>query len=172
MRTVRCPWEGAALWVPKWYCPWWRDTVWSGTGEGPGVIGFRRESEVLPTQGPWDFLSWTQRNKKTNKIAVCFCSFLDHGNYFGSRKATLKCVSTLKCWIPFRPVASHLFSPPQCLLDFRQNVLQNVLEPDYNLIENSWGRDGEGVWEQDSHGTDQENGEGGGLWIISLLFLF
>lgn len=108
MRTLHCQWEGAALWVPKWCCPQWRHSLIRDRG---GTRGYRiqGESEVLPTQGPWDFLSWAQRNKKTNKIAICL---LDLGNYFGSKKGNPQDVFQLKnLELLFRPVASHLFSP-------------------------------------------------------------
>lgn len=100
---------------------------------GGGIAATRENPECFQlSEGPGSF-SPELKNKQTNKIATHLCSFVDHGSYFGNKKGNPQMCSDFKMLNSFQTcdISFILFSP---VLDFRQNVLQNVLEPDYNLI--------------------------------------
>lgn len=136
-----------ASWIilPGWRCiPEAVTAAWGSRKQGSRKMS---ETGRIPSSSSiraLRVLSWVKETSKlTHKLATSLCSFTDPGRApLGARKAALQCVPALKCWLAVRYVTCLLyFLLFQCLLDFRHNVLQHVLESCYNLIWNSWGRD-------------------------------
>lgn len=93
--------------------------------EGYGIQGRIQSASNMraPRISP-EFKEISQLTKQLFAFAV----LQTLGATLGARKATLRCVLTLNVAFLFRHVTSPLFSCPPVLLDFRQNVFQNVLE--------------------------------------------
>lgn len=118
--------RGLYLSVSKPCCPVWSVSSETAAAAGGGVGGRVSDTWENPKcfqcEGP-ENLSWAQRNKYTNNIAICLCSFIDPGSCFGSKKGNPQMCFNFKCCIPFRHVTSCLFSFSPSFV-FRQSVLQ------------------------------------------------
>lgn len=113
------------------------DATWVTAARGNrsgGVGSCQRQGESI---GP-ELLSWVQTSYLSMQFYKLWPELL-----WEQKKAAFQCVPALKCWLSFRNMNVLYFLLFQCLLGFRDSVLQSGLELCYNLIWNGWKRTGQ-----------------------------
>lgn len=121
--------RGLPLWLPRCLGGDALQRQWQQLGgkQGKGCgerSDMREDPECFHHEAPENFSpEHKETSKLTRNLGTCLCGFMDPGSCSRARKETLQCVPAWECGIPFRHVASRLFSSFPMFVGFQAQCL-------------------------------------------------